>query len=207
MVDKFILPPELLQVINESHSPTSGCGKIVVGVHLSNFDLAMHTIVHYGWRGLAITVSELPGGYQKQLDLRRSSGMEILTASVSTFRTAIDRLKAGEMVLTGIDRPLDDPKHWPKFFGHPAPLPVHHIYLALKANVPIILLAVIMDTNGFYTIQVSPPIYMKPNPDRNLELISNAEAVLTVAEQFISRAPQQWAMFFPVWPALSETVP
>ena len=42
--------------------------------------------------------------------------------------------------------------------------------------------------------------------DRDEELIVNAEAVLKVAEGYLKKAPEQWAMFYPVWPqVLNET--
>jgi KDO2-lipid IV(A) lauroyltransferase len=207
MKGRLFIPQELKGLIEYSQCPIPGQGKVVVGVHLSNFDFALHTLVRYGARALTVTVPSLGGGYQAQFKLRVKSGLEIMPASIHSFRLGIERLKAGGLVLTGIDRPIQDPKHCPVFFGYPAPLPVHHVYMALKADAPILLMSVIMDSVGIYRIVVSEPIYMKPNPDRNQELVQNAEAVLSIAEQFIKQAPEQWAMYFPVWPGLSETVP
>jgi lauroyl/myristoyl acyltransferase len=84
---------------------------------------------------------------------------------------------------------------------------VHHIHLALRADVPIILMAAKSGPQGDYQLQISEPIYMESNPDRSLEILRNAGAVLSVAERYIRQVPQQWAMFYPVWPQLSETVP
>ena len=39
------------------------------------------------------------------------------------------------------------------------------------------------------------------------EIVSNAEAVLEVLEGVILRAPDQWAMFYPVWPDVMDKVP
>lgn len=207
MKDRMVVPQVLKEFIEYSKSPVPGQGKLVVGIHASNFDYALYTLVRYGARLLLLTLPTLGGGYQRQFELRRKAGLEVVSSSVSSFRLAVDRLKAGGGVLTGIDRPLDNPKHWPVFFGHPAPLPVHYVHIALRADVPVVLLAVKMDPDGIYHIQMSEPIEMKHNPNRNLEIVQNAEVVLSVAEHFISQKPQQWAMFFPVWPDLIETVP
>jgi lauroyl/myristoyl acyltransferase len=43
---------------------------------------------------------------------------------------------------------------------------------------------------------------MEPRNDPREEIIYNTERVLTVAEKFISAHPEQWSMFFPVWPDL-----
>ncbi len=200
MESHLVYTPEILHYIAASRQPVPGQGAVLAGVHLSNFDLALHALPRRGFQGLAITLAEMPGGYKKQFDLRRASGLEMLPASVANFRLAIERLAAGEIVVTGIDRPIEHPKHFPRFFGRPAPLPVHHIYMALKAQVPIVLLVIVQEPDGRYRFHLSDPIPMQPGPDRETETITNAEAVLAVAEPFIRRMPEQWAMFLPVFP-------
>lgn len=109
--------------------------------------------------------------------------------------------------MTGLDRPVPVVKHRPRFFGRPASLPVHHVYLALKTHAPIYVVATTMGADGTYRLLVSDPISMCPYPDRKMEMIMNAETVLRVAEGFIRQAPRQWAMTFPVWPEALEQVP
>ena len=41
---------------------------------------------------------------------------------------------------------------------------------------------------------------MIPHPDREQEILQNAERVLQAAEDMILRAPEEWVMFYPVWP-------
>jgi len=48
---------------------------------------------------------------------------------------------------------------------------------------------------------------MESYPDRHQEIILNAERVLSIAEAAIRRAPQQWAMFYPVWPEMLDKMP
>ena len=172
--------------------------------HLSNFDLGLYAIARRGFKGLVITLADLPGGYRKQSDLRRSAGLELLPAGIGAFRQAIERLRAGGIVVTGIDRPLEQARHYLTFFGHPAPLPVHHVYVALKAQVPTILMAVHRQPDGRYLMYVSEPIHLQPEPaDREAEITHNAELVLAHAEPLIRQHPEQWAMFLPVWPELA----
>jgi KDO2-lipid IV(A) lauroyltransferase len=182
-------------------------GMIVVGVHLGNFDFALRAAAIKGLRALVLTLPNLDGGYQLQYDMRKDLGMEILPASVSSFRQAVEHLRTGGVVLTGIDRPLTSTKYRPQFFGHPASLPVQHISLALKARVPVVVAATMMQPDSSYRFKFSEPIEMVSHPDRRAEIVSNAESVLQVAEEYIRQAPQQWSMFFPVWPDVMELVP
>ncbi len=120
---------------------------------------------------------------------------------------ALDYLNNGGYVLTGIDRPTQDHRYQPRFFNHPASLPLHGIYLALKAKVPVRVMGPYYQNDGTIQVLSSEPIEMHPLPDRRASLVANAEAVLQVLESFIRRAPKQWAMTFPVWPDMLDQVP
>jgi phosphatidylinositol dimannoside acyltransferase len=197
--------PHLDQAIQRSMAEKKGL--VVVGVHMSNFDFVFQSAALRGWRGLALSYPQPGGGYQWQNDLRRETGIEIIPGSVDALRKAIRRLQAGEMVLTGIDRPQVDSKYCPRFFGRPAAMPVLHILLALKTNAPVVVTAAIMQPDGIYQFFASDIIAMQPHSDRHTEILLNAERVLSVAEGFIRQAPQQWAMFYPVWPEALEEIP
>jgi KDO2-lipid IV(A) lauroyltransferase len=197
---------EMIARTQQSPAHTNGRrGIVIVGIHLSNFDLALQAAGTMGLNVQVLSAAQPGSGYRWQNELRRQSGLTITPASVKAVRQALERLQAGKSILTGIDRPIFESKFHPRFFGRPASLPLHHIYLALKAKAPIYLFAAMLDSDGVYRINASEPIQMRPYSNRDTELIRNAEAVLEVAECYIRRAPQQWSMFFPVWPnALKE---
>lgn len=174
-------------------------GLVVAGVHLSNFDLVFQMGGLAGIQAIALTLPELSAGYRKQLEMRVKKGMHLLQASVGNIKHSIDHLKAGGMVITGIDRPDVSYIYRPKFFGRPAAVPIHHVFLALKSHVPILVGATIKCTDGKYHFMFSEPIEMQPHPDRHTEILLNAERVLQEAEKFILRDPSQWSMTFPVW--------
>ena len=67
------------------------------------------------------------------------------------------------------------------------------------------LLACIRQPDETYILHASDLIEMSKHSDREVELVMNTERVLSIAEGFIHSAPEQWAMFYPVWPQeLSE---
>lgn len=198
------LTPEVSAMIERTRSRLEGT--VIVGVHMSNFDLVLQAIAMYFRLDVqAISVPEPEAGYRLQNALRRQHGLEITPATVASLKRAVERLRAGGSVITGLDRPTPGGKYRPQFFGRPASLPVHHIYLAMKAQVPVYVFAATFGSDGRYHIQAAGPVHMKPYADHRTAVERNAEAVLQVAENFIRQAPQQWAMFFPVWPeALQE---
>jgi KDO2-lipid IV(A) lauroyltransferase len=173
---------------------------------MSNFDLVLQAIaMYYGPDILGISMPQPGGGYRLQNDLRRQHGLEITPASVTSLKRAVERLRAGGSVITGLDRPTPEGKYRPQFFDRPASLPVHHIYLAMKAHVPVYVFAATFGADGRYHIHAAGPVHMQDYADHRIAVERNAEAILQVAEGFIRQAPQQWSMFFPVWPeALQE---
>lgn len=181
-------------------------GLVVVGLHLGNFDFALQVIARMGLQGLILTLPELlPGGYQRQFNIRRQAGMDVVPATLSNLKRAVEYLRAGGMVITGMDRPEPGSTHRTKFFNYPSSLPVHHISLALKAQVPIVVGCTLLSEDGKYHLYFSDPIEIQPGTEHRKVLISNAEAVQKVAEFYIRQAPEQWAMTYPVWPeALDE---
>ena len=175
-------------------------GRVIVSLHLGNWDLVAQAAAREGLTALVLSFPNPHEGYRWQNQMRISAGLEILPTSRQALRCAAERLQMGGAVMTAIDRPAQGSRYRPRFFGRPTALPVHHIALALKAHVPVQVVCAIMQPDGVYLIQASEPVPMQPDPNRRAEILQNAEAILKVAEGFIRQAPQQWSMFYPVWP-------
>jgi phosphatidylinositol dimannoside acyltransferase len=182
-------------------------GLMVVGVHLSNFDLVLQWLCRQGMRPLILTIPDPQGGRRMEFEMRKNTGANIVPASVATLRQALKHLQKGGFVVTGIDRPIPQPGVRPIFFGRPAALPVHHTYLATRAEVPVLIVAAHSRADGKYHVTATGPIEMDTYPDRDQEALRNAEKVLSIAEQYIRQAPEQWSVSLPVWPEIMDLVP
>jgi len=180
---------------------------LIVTPHLSNFDLAGRALALRGLRFQVLSYPQPPGAYRWQNRLRRESGIEVTPISMSALQQARARLQNGGVVLTGIDRPVSETRYFPRFFGRPAPLPVFHVRLALQLNLPIILVACVGVGDGRYAVVARPPVPMQPAETLERSLLQNAEAVLHEAEVLIRQVPDQWAMFYPVWPEVASVLP
>lgn len=175
--------------------------------HLSNFDLAGRALALAGLKFQVLSYPQPPSGYQLANQIRAVEGMEVTPMSLNAVRQARARLHAGGIVLTGVDRPLEDTHYFPRFFNRPAHVPVGYIQLALQTRVPVYVVACIQVKPGKYSVVARPVVYMQPDPDRTNELEKNAEAVLREAEALISAYPKQWAMFYSVWPEVQAEMP
>jgi KDO2-lipid IV(A) lauroyltransferase len=113
-------------------------------------------------------------------------------------------------VITAVDRPLPDPedaKYPSHFFGRKAAMPVFYIRLALKHHLPITVLGGCRRSDGRYCVWASDPIPLRHYADLVEETVLNTETILRSVADVIRQAPEQWAMFYPVWPeALVEVL-
>lgn len=205
LYERIDFSERFIQFLEDRQQPETGL--VVAGIHLSNFDLGIHAVGRRGLKAMTLGVAKPGGGYQWQNKLRAESGMQIIPSSTNALRHAIQYLETNGTIMTGLDRPLPDSKYLPRFFGYPAALPVMHILLALKAQVPVMVPFTRFTEQGRYFIDISEPILMQSHPDRHQEILLNAERVLQIAEAAICKAPEQWAMFYPVWPEMLSKMP
>lgn len=181
-------------------------GAFVVAPHLSAFDICLLSLAHRGLQARVLTYGNPPGGYELQNEIRASTGLEITPVrGEETHQEAVEYMRNGGVVITAVDRPIRKKAHQLTFFGHPSPLPAGHIRMAIQAGVPVIVAAAQRMDDGRYRINLSAPIEMDPNPDPELEIRLNAEAVLEAIEVFIRQAPEQWLMYYPVWPEMMQS--
>ena len=205
LAKKVELSPRTLEVIERGRS--RGGGAVLATLHLSNFDLCLQALAQADLEALVLTIPQPPSGYQIQNKQRTLKGIEAIPFSYSALFRASETLKSGKMVLTGVERPTPSQKYPVRFFGRPARLPVAHVQLALLAHVPVIVIGCHMRPDGTYQVDASEEIPMRALPDRAAETARNAEAVLEKLEDLIRAHPNQWLMYYPVWPETLEEMP
>ena len=191
-----------------------GQGVIIVGAHTGNFDLGILTLAAHGLEIQVLGLAAPPaGGFDLMDRMRASAGVHLTSISVPALREAIKRLRAGGVVLTGVDRPVDDveqlvepsplpggSKRGVEFFGRLAPLPTGHVRLALKTDATIVVASSCHDPQKGNVVHLSPPLKMVRTGDRDEDRRVNLRRVTGWLEEFIRARPEQWAMFVPVWP-------
>lgn len=176
-------------------------GAMIVAPHLSNFDLVGLALAQRGLRLNVLAYANPTSGYNLQNDIRLQGGINLMPIDVSALRKALEALRRGELVVTGIDRP--DPYGGGEllnFFDQPARLPVGHVRLAMQANVPVIVAsAEYRPTDGNYAFHIARRLDMEHVGSRQQDTLHNAQRVLKVVQDLIAAKPEQWLMFYPVW--------
>ncbi|MBN2149557.1 MAG: hypothetical protein JW726_19375 [Anaerolineales bacterium] len=174
-------------------------GIVIACPHTGNFEVAGRALVVMGLRALLLSPPNPRGDYRIQNRLRRQAGLEITPISIDSLRIALRRLQQGGSVLTGVDWPVAEPRFRPLFCGRPSLLPTGHVRLAMKAGVPLGVVACLRRSDGIYQLIASETLPIQSYRDPAQTILRNAEAALEVAESFIRRDPEQWMMFHRVW--------
>ncbi len=181
-----------------------GRGVLICGVHLSNFNLGFLSFAIQGNTTVqALSASVPAGGFDVVRDLRNRGMLEDTPIDAASLKKAIARLKAGGIVLTGVDWPAaeDEIKEPIPFFGAPSLLPYGYIRLALATNAALLMLSACWSPERGYYLVSCPPLELVRTGDRERDTQLNAGRVLAVAEEWIRQRPEQWLMYHPVWPA------
>jgi len=200
-----VLEPPLDELVKRPEFADRGL--LVSGVHTRSFDLLVRWFVLQGVKPLVLTLPDPRGARRLEYEMRRQIGMNLVPANVAGLRRAVRHLEQGGAVLTSVDFPVPRPRARPRFFGRPSALPVHHVFLATQARVPIVVMAPILEADGKFHIKTSDFIEMDSRAGGGDGALQNAELVLHTAEDIIRRAPQQWSVPHPVWPSTLDMVP
>lgn len=181
-----------------------GRGVMLVTAHMGNFDLAALSLTARGVRLQALSVANPPPGFQLLNRLRQEAGLEVTPITETAIRQAVQRLKAGGMVFTGVDYPFGPGREPLRFFGRPALLPTGHVRLALMTDAWLMAVGVQYQEGKGYVLRVEPPLELVRRGDRKRDARDLAERILAILERWIRETPDQWFMFLPVWPELLE---
>ncbi len=186
-----------------SEARESGRGLLLVGCHLSNFDLAAMALAQNLWdKPQVLSLPDPPDGFQFFNELRAQMGMRITPSSPEALREALRRLSASGVVMTGVDRPIPGIDRRVPFFGAPASLPTGYIRLALRTRCLVATVGCVQkrhDSHIHYEVIINPPMETVTTGDRARDVRWNVRRVLGELEDLIRRHPQQWMMFVPVW--------
>jgi KDO2-lipid IV(A) lauroyltransferase len=193
------IPPDVWDRIDQARQ--RGKGVIIVGIHTGNFDVALLALATQRRDTQVLGIAAPPGGGFDLMDhMRTSKGVHLTSIGVSALREAIERLRAGGIILTGVDRPVNDEGYWVEFFGRPSPLPTGHVRLALKTDAVVLVASAHRDMRGVNVIRTSPALEMVRVGGLDEDLQINMRRVTAWLERFIRIRPEQWGMFVPVWP-------
>lgn len=182
-----------------------GRGVIAVSAHMSCFDMFLLSLAARGYQAQALSYADPKGSYRVQNTLRRRYGLDLTPISPHALRSAMRWLRDGGLVLTGVDRPAPEGEEL-DFFGRKARLPIGHARLSIHTGAPILVGVVQSAGDHRYRVLGKALIDPKEEALERGDAVPLAQRAIAVLEDCIRGRPEEWLMFFPVWPVVLSRV-
>jgi len=200
---KMIRIPETV-VARIKSEMDSGRGVLLLGMHMSNFDLVLLAFGAYGFPVQVLTISDPLPGFHVLNRLRIRAGFEVTPITPESLRSAVRRLRGGGLVLTAGDRPIPEDRKLISFFGRPAYLPLGPARLAMMSQAAILMGGCHYDSEQGYVLEVTGPIELVRTGNWRKDMLHNAGRLAAILEGYVRAYPEQWMMFYPLWPESQE---
>jgi KDO2-lipid IV(A) lauroyltransferase len=171
-----------------------GRGVMLVSPHLGCVDLAGAAAAALGWPMTSVAEAVAPRVFAALFRYRTATGLRL--RSMRTAAVAVSRaLKRGELVAIVADRAIDGPAVEVEFGAGRRMMPTGPAAFALKAGAPIVIAALVRQSNGG-----APYVGIT----RRLEVTSQdaetvTRAIAGVFSEIVMAYPDQWLVFQPGW--------
>lgn len=197
------LPPDLMAFFEKARA--DGRGTVAVSAHIGALDLAGVAFSATDFGLQVISYAAPPAGYRLVNELRTDHGLVMTPGSKEAMVAAAARLRSGGIVFTAVDRPVPRGRKTNDvvFFDRPTRLWNGYAKLAMSTGAYLFFVWVVRNPAGRYEIHYNEPIDCA-NPPGDVNHVTSL--ILDQAEVAIRANPDQWLMFFPLWPGESAMV-
>ena len=198
------LPPNLLEFLEKAKR--DGRGILGVSAHIGALDLLGVAITATDYQVQVISYAAPPAGYRLVNELRSDHGLVMTPASKEAMVEAADRLASAGIVFTAVDRPVPPGRksNEVSFFDKRTRLWNGYTKLAMSTGALLFFVWLIRTPEGSYEVRYNEPIDCA-DPPGDVDHVTSL--ILEQAESAIRENPDQWLMFFPLWPGDSTTPP
>ena len=180
-----------------------GKGCILALPHLGGWEWAGRWMVDRGHK-LTVVVEpiEPPELFDFFVDFRKSLGMNIVGLGQGSAAAIAKALQDNHVVCLVCDRDIRGGGIEVEFFGEKTTMPAGPATLALRTGAPILPTGVYFTSrrNG-HLADVRPPLPMERTSRLRDDIVRVTQDLTRELEDLIRKAPEQWHMMQPNWPA------
>jgi KDO2-lipid IV(A) lauroyltransferase len=181
-------------------------GVIFVSIHFGNMELAGVKLARqYAPLTLPAEVMRPPQLFEWLLKARKRYGVTLVPYKHAA-RAIVTALKRNEFLGMFVDLGTRyDHKSVPvRFFGATTYFPAAPALVAHRTGAPIVFGYAPIDDQGTVHGYPYPVIYPQPEMARDAFVQQTMQTIASYMEDAISRYPDQWYIFRPIWPATAE---
>lgn len=189
---------------NLDNALARGKGVVLVTLHLGNYDLVGQALAARGYRVTVPVERMAPTAlFEFLLRERRSKGINAVPLERAP-REMLSALRAGEIAGVAGDRYVVGHGESVLFFGADAVLPVAPVSLARHTGAALVVGVGVRLPSDQFRGFITAPIAQLDSGNPHRDDRENARQLAAVMESLISRYPDQWLVFSPVWRSRAE---
>ena len=175
-----------------------GRGCIVVTIHMGGWEgcAALWGSLDQYCSALIAEVLEPPALWRRLLELRQSSGVEIIPLGRNAPRTIIRRLQENWIVAGAIDRDILGSGKPYQFFGATAAIPSGLVDVAQRTGAGLLPIITLREPDDTYRFVGMEPLWVGPEAGA---VDAAMEKLLRIFEECIRQHPDQWHVMEPIW--------
>lgn len=172
-------------------------GLIVASIHMGNMEATLKAANNYQIVSVAKRQrNPYINNYMKKLRSEYSN-VEILEKNERTSRELIKKIDEKKIIALFSDH--RDSGSIVTFFHKDAKAPTGAISLALKYDIPLILIYNVMSDDNTSTIYVSDEIILQRTDNFKEDVNKNTQLLISKIEEVIRKYPEQWMWFHDRW--------
>ena len=180
----------------------SGTGMILALPHVGSWEWGGTYLAAEGYPMTAVAERiEPPAFFDWLVAQRRAMGLTIVPLGSGSSRAILNTLRQGGLVGLVCDRDIEGNGVPVVFFGEATTLPGGPATLALRTGATLCTAAVYSGPGSFHVGVIMPPIDTARRGPLREDVARVTAEIARQLEQLIFRAPEQWHLYQPNWPA------
>ncbi len=182
-----------------------GKGIILITAHIGNWELLGMLLAQIGYKlGYKLSViaapsknirlGEMTNAYRSRFNIET-----IIRGEQTSARKIIKSLRDNGMLAVLLDQDIKSDGIYVDFFGKKAYTPTGITSLALRFNIPVLMIFMVREEGYRHRIIINKPEGLRRSGDTKSDILHNTAIFTGIIESFIRKYPGQWVWMHDRW--------
>lgn len=198
--DKYLKNKNRIKIVNQEKVDKIYSKKqklIVATMHMGNMEASIKATANYDI--LTVAKAQRNPYINEYMKKNRSKyiNIEIIEKSKNTSRELLKKINENKIIALFSDH--RDKGTMVNFFEKEAKAPTGAVSMAIKYDIPLLLVYNILDENNNTTIFISDEIILEKSNDFKKDVQKGTQKLINEIEKVIKKHPEQWMWFHDRW--------
>ncbi len=178
-----------------------GKGLILITAHIGNWELLAMFFAQKGYKVSVIAapsknrgLGEMTNAYRSRFNIET-----IIRGEQTSARKIIKSLRENGMLGVLLDQDIESDGIYVDFFGKKAYTPTGITSLALRFNIPVLMIFMVREEGYRHRIIINKPEGLRRSGDTKSDILHNTAIFTGIIESFIRKYPGQWVWMHNRW--------